>query len=876
MDKNAQIISKTSWSWYSIFLGNTRLPSDPKAAEHQLTWHVVFENFVQPCHLPSAVAWDFELSDTPWSVMAGTKRTRSGRQRANPSVATHPRRREDAELLRLKKAVAAIPRYSNRFQLFRQNRRQKAKKISEQADVGVAETKVQPPIFRATRFSDLPLSTRTLDGLVAAGFTELTGIQRNAIPQALAGRDVLAAAPTGSGKTLAFLIPLLEVLWRNKWTTLDGLGALVLSPTRELSMQIFEVLRSIARKHTISAGLVIGGKDFKSERDRVGNMNVLVATPGRMLHHMDHVAELDCSNVQMLILDEADRILDMGFAKTLDAILGNLPEGRQTLLFSATQTKSIKALARLSLREPEYVAVLSREAAEEEGKAAHDNKDVLKKDKVDAAKSSIKIVGTPVGLSQSYAVVAARDKLSVLWSFIKTHLKSKMIIFLASGKQVRFVFETFCKLRPGMSLLHIHGSMKQVKRTDMYDLFCRTKSAALFATDVASRGLDFPDVEWVIQLDCPDDVGTYVHRVGRTARFKSQGRAMLLLNEGKEETFLEKLREKKLELHKTKINPNRITSIEPRIAATVASNQELKKLAQRAFTFYVKSIYQQGDKEVFDVNEFDFSQLARSYGLSLVPKISFKNAVGTGRKAKESMEKSKTIFGYRIHQDGLGKERRNSKAVKEAEDRHEESSSEHDRDDGNEILTLKMIHDVAAEDALDNGDGEPTANAAVVSRKRKKRKLDLLKSMPSANRIVFTEDGKAVRAGDVLDDDDDGEEQEDHDGISDYAATVSHRLSLNAEEDRDRERGRVRSIHARRRARKREMNRIIRPGADSQLFQADGSDDENEPESNNEDRADSGDDLESYSDKSEDSRWQREPSLAEEERMALQILSSRK
>lgn len=806
--------------------------------------------------------------------MAGTKRTRSGRQRANPSLLTHPRRKEDAELLRLTKAVAAIPRYSSRFQLFRQNRRQKAKKISEKKDSGVPASEVQPPIFRASRFSDLPLSTRTVDGLVASGFAELTGIQRNAIPQALAGRDVLAAAPTGSGKTLAFLIPLLEVLWRNKWTTLDGLGALVLSPTRELSMQIFEVLRSIARKHTISAGLVIGGKDFDSERDRVGNMNVLVATPGRMLHHMDHVAELDCSNVQMLVLDEADRILDMGFAKTLDAILANLPKDRQTLLFSATQTKSIKALARLSLKEPEYVAVESRESAEEKGKAAND--DVPNKDKRDGGSSSVKIVGTPVGLSQSYAVVAARDKLSVLWSFIKTHLKSKMIIFLASGKQVRFVFETFCKLRPGMSLLHIHGNMKQVKRTDMYDLFCRTKSAALFATDVASRGLDFPDVEWVIQLDCPDDVGTYVHRVGRTARFKSQGRAMLLLNEGKEETFLEKLKDKKLELHKTKINPNRITSIEPRIAATVASNQELRKLAQRAFTFYVKSIYQRGDKEVFDVNELDFGQLAKSYGLSLVPKISFKKTGGTNQENKESKEKSKTIFGYRIHQDGLGKERKKPKAVKEKDDDSEESSSEHAQGDGDDILTLKKIHDVAAEDALDNGDRDLASEATVVSRKRKKRKLDLLKSMPSANRIVFTEDGKAVRAGDVLEDDDDSEEQEDHDGISDYAATVSHRLSLNAEEDKGRERGRVRSIHAHRRARRREMNRVIRPAADSQLFEADGSGDEHEPESDNGESADSGDDVESSSDRSEDSRRRRKPSLADEERMALQILNSRK
>ncbi|CDF35914.1 unnamed protein product [Chondrus crispus] len=797
--------------------------------------------------------------------MPGSKRTRSGRQRANPSAATNPRRKEEAELARLSKAVSEIPRFSDRFQLFRQNRRQRAKKISQQKNSTEQDDEVQNPVFKAARFSDLPLSKRTLDGLVAAGFTELTGIQKNAVPQALAGRDVLAAAPTGSGKTLAFIIPLLEVLWRNKWNTLDGLGALVLSPTRELSMQIFQVLRSVARKHTISAGLVIGGKDFDSEREKVGNMNVLVATPGRMLHHMDHVADLDCSNLQLLVLDEADRILDMGFARTVDAILDNLPKGRQTLLFSATQTKNVKSLARLSLREPEYVAVASRESPTETGKLANENEG-LGNGKRNENTSGIRIVGTPVGLSQSFAVVPVHDKLSVLWSFIKTHLKSKMIIFFATGKQVRFAFETFCKLRPGMSLLHIHGNMKQMKRTDMYDIFCRTKSAALFATDVASRGLDFPDVEWVVQVDCPDDVGTYVHRVGRTARFKSQGRAMLLLSEGKEEGFLCRLKEKNLELHRTKINPNKVTSIEPRIAATVASNQELKKLAQRAFMFYVKSLYQQSDREVFDIDGIDFRLLAKSYGLSLVPKISFRKAVGVGHADKEAKENQKTVFGYKTRRD-----REKTKPLEKTaglEDRENNASPrEDDHSGGGEVLTLKKVHETWEGDTNAGEAGDSIHEVSEVIRKRKRRKLDLLKAMPSANRLIFTDDGKAVRASDMGNDNEDSSDAEDHHGISDYAMTVSSRLAQNAEEDKDRERERVRSIHARKRALKRELNRVIRPAADSQVSIDQGYSDDSGSEVHED--GGSGNVSSSAEDQVADS------SIVDEERLALQILNSR-
>lgn len=210
----------------------------------------------------------------------------------------------------------------------------------------------------AKEFKYLPISSRTKGGLHISHYHTMTDIQRASIPHALIGRDILGAAKTGSGKTLAFLIPVLETLYRQHWSKYDGLGALILSPTRELSLQIFDVLRQIGSKHhSISAGLVIGGKDVNEEKTRIGGMNIIIGTPGRVLHHMDESPSFNCDSLQILVLDEADRILDMGFERELNAILNNLPKKRQTLLFSATQTKSVQQLARLSLKDPEFLSV---------------------------------------------------------------------------------------------------------------------------------------------------------------------------------------------------------------------------------------------------------------------------------------------------------------------------------------------------------------------------------------------------------------------------------------------------------------------------------------------------------------------------------------
>ena len=452
------------------------------------------------------------------------------------------------------------------------------------------------PYFSVS-FSDLPISKATQAGLYKGHFLTMTPVQRGTIPHALCGRDILGTAVTGSGKTLAFLVPALEALFRQSWSPLDGLGVLIIEPARELAIQVFETLRSVGRNHGFSAGLIIGGKDVNIEKKKVASMNILVATPGRLLQHFLETPYFSADNLQMLIIDEADRVLDMGFEDTLNSILEYLPQNRQTLLFSATLGKNIQSLARLSLRNPEYINFLSKETGED-------------------------TVGTPMKLNQHYTIVTLERKLDLLFSFLRSHTKCKILIFVSSCKQVRFTYEALKKLHPGLPLLELHGQQKQTKRTAVFFTYLERPEAALVATDIAARGLDFPAVDWVIQMDCPEDVNAYIHRVGRTARYKSKGNSLLFLLPS-ETGFLTYLEAKSIPIKQVKIKAKNTISIRPAIHSFVAADPELKHLAEKCLISYVRSVFLMPKKDVFDVKKLDLDAYADSLGLAGSPQLHF-------------------------------------------------------------------------------------------------------------------------------------------------------------------------------------------------------------------------------------------------------------
>jgi ATP-dependent RNA helicase DDX10/DBP4 len=467
-----------------------------------------------------------------------------------------------------------------------------------------------------------------------------------------------------------------------------------------------------------------------------------------MLQHMDQTAAFEVDNLQMLVLDEADRIMDMGFQASVDAIIEHLPKQRQTMLFSATQTKKVSDLARLSLRDPEYVSVHEAAAS-----------------------------ATPTSLQQYYVLTPLPEKLDTLYSFIKSNLKSKIIVFMSSGKQVRFVYESFRHLQPGIPLLHLHGRQKQTARLDITSKFSASKNSCIFATDVVARGLDFPAVDWVIQMDCPEDADTYIHRVGRTARYERAGKAVLFLDPSEEEGMLKRLEHKKVPIQRTKPREKKHQSVKNQLQNMCFQDPELKYLGQKAFVSYTRSVFVQKDKEVFKINEYDLEGYAASMGLPGAPKIKFqkgdsaKTLKNTPRAALSSDEDSDVEVGdkkskkdeVRTKYDRMF-ERRNqdvlsghySKMIAE-DDVDEDEDQQGDADEDNDFLSVKRV--LPVEDDQNSDDDEAVAAAGpapkvihglgkeplVIDSKRRekllKSKKKLLKLKEKGTKLVFDEDG---------------------------------------------------------------------------------------------------------------------------------------
>ncbi len=343
-----------------------------------------------------------------------------------------------------------------------------------------------------TTFSELPLSSALQQRLAAAQFTNLTPIQERAIPPALEGRDVIGTAQTGTGKTLAFLIPLIETLQQEP---ARHTVALVLLPTRELAMQVHEQYEQLRTKAMPSAALVIGGVSEKAQIQslRAGS-KLVIATPGRLQDLMNRkLANLQ--NVKLLVLDEADRMLDMGFLPAIRRILSAVPDERQTLCFSATMEQSVSGLVREYMRDPVRVALGS----------------VLK------PAESVEL--------KAYEVRPG-EKLDVLRQLLYAE-KGQTLIFTRTKRGAERLAKEL--VRDGFAAAMIHGDRSQSQRNGALSGFQEGRFQVLVATDIASRGLHVDDVAHVINYDVPKMAEDFIHRVGRTGRAGLQGQASTLV-----------------------------------------------------------------------------------------------------------------------------------------------------------------------------------------------------------------------------------------------------------------------------------------------------------------------------------------------------------
>jgi len=438
------------------------------------------------------------------------------------------------------------------------------------------------------------VSESTLKGIEDMGFTSMTEIQAQTIPHLLEGRDLVGSAKTGSGKTLSFLVPAVELVYKLKFMPRNGTGVIIISPTRELSMQTFGVLRELLKHHYHTYGLIMGGANRNSEALKLAKgINIVVATPGRLLDHLQNTKDFLYKNLQCLIIDEADRILDVGFEEEMKKIVKLLPKKRQTMLFSATSTKKTEDLVAVALKkEPVYIGVEEK---------------------------SIGDLATVAGLEQGYVVCPSEKRFLLLFTFLKKNRNKKVMVFFSSCMSVKFHHELLNYI--DLQVECIHGKQKQTKRTTTFFQYCNADSGILLCTDVAARGLDIPDVDWIVQFDPPDDPKEYIHRVGRTARGEGgKGHALMILRP-EELGFLRYLKQANVPLNEFEFSWSKVSNIQPQLEKLISKNYYLNLSAKEAYKSYVRAYESHSLKHIYNVQNLCLKSVGNSFGFVVPPHI---------------------------------------------------------------------------------------------------------------------------------------------------------------------------------------------------------------------------------------------------------------
>jgi ATP-dependent RNA helicase DeaD len=347
-------------------------------------------------------------------------------------------------------------------------------------------------------FENLNINIKLINKINELGFKNLTQIQETCIPEIIKGNDVVGQAETGSGKTLAFCLPILNRIQKD-----NGLQVVVLTPTRELCIQVTDVFKEFGKNLDLKATSIYGGVNIKPQINNISYSNIVIATPGRLLDHIRRKT-IEFKNIRYLVLDETDKMLDMGFIEDVERIIHFIPKNRQTLMFSATIPKEINIIAKKHLKNPLFFKT---------------------KPFVDADKLN----------QRYYDIYKQNDKFSLLIHLLENSKSKLSIVFCATRKETDIVAKNL--QNQGINASAIHGGMNQNKRIKSLDGLKNKKTDVLVATDVAARGLDIKNVSHVYNYDVPKTSKEYVHRIGRTARAGENGEAVTLLTKPDHDNF---------------------------------------------------------------------------------------------------------------------------------------------------------------------------------------------------------------------------------------------------------------------------------------------------------------------------------------------------
>ena len=355
------------------------------------------------------------------------------------------------------------------------------------------------------KFTELNLEDSVLDALDAMNFKECTPVQEQTIPVILEGRDLIGVAQTGTGKTAAYLLPVINQLSKGGYPA-DAINCVIMAPTRELAQQIDQQMEGFSYFMPVSSVAIYGGNDgIRFEQEKKGltlGADVVIATPGRLISHLS-LGYVDLSKVSFFILDEADRMLDMGFSDDIMQIVKYLPKERQTIMFSATMPAKIQQLAKTILNDPAEV-------------------------KIAVSKPADKII-------QAAYVCYEGQKLNIIQSLFKEQKPERVIIFAASKLKVKEVAKALKRLN--LNVGEMHSDLDQSQRDEIMHEFRNGRISMLVATDIVARGIDIDDIRLVINYDVPHDNEDYVHRIGRTARANNDGCAITFVSETEQTRF---------------------------------------------------------------------------------------------------------------------------------------------------------------------------------------------------------------------------------------------------------------------------------------------------------------------------------------------------
>ncbi|KAK4140785.1 uncharacterized protein C8A04DRAFT_39609 [Dichotomopilus funicola] len=480
------------------------------------------------------------------------------------------------------------------------------------------------------------LAPWVLDYLSSMGFEQPTPVQKSCLEIFRGNKDVVVEAVTGSGKTLAYLIPVVERLLRSEEPAKrHHVQGIIISPTRELASQIYNVLVSFIQFHgpssellshaksdekrpattepVIVPQLLVGGTT-KAAEDLSAFLrlspNLLIGTPGRLSELLSSpYVKAPSSSFEVLVMDEADRLLDLGFSQELTRILGYLPKQRRTGLFSASLSEAVERLITVGLLYPHKITV--RVKSLKDGGVIQERK-------------------TPMSLQMSYLVTPASHKIPALCQLLEKldPRPSRSIVFFSTCFAVKYFARVLHGVLPqGFNIVSLHGKLEPQVREKNFERFVNaTSPTVLLTTDIAARGLDIPQVDLVVQHDPPTDTKVFIHRCGRAGRAGRRGLAVVLLQPGREEGYVQLL-----DVRQTPITPLAKPPVSPtdaeadraasQIRAQAQADREIYQLAQRAFVSWARSYIEHQATSIFRVSDLDWTDLAKGYGLLELPKM---------------------------------------------------------------------------------------------------------------------------------------------------------------------------------------------------------------------------------------------------------------